>query len=262
MENFLMSEGIITACSSHLEWMLPWWWHNLTAYNNYHAAIFNLGMSEKALSWCKGKVEVLSPQIPSDLIVDMQNVAPEKAKGWEAVHGKGLWQTRKEWFKKPFAFASSPFTKTLWLDLDCEVRGELGPLFSFCSSPLEIAMAKEPEVFQKAFEHFGFSLPGETIYNSGVVIYYPQNPVIRLWANEAYHQNHLYLGDQEALSRILFKENLSIRDLPSEYNWDRGHGASDRALIFHWHGKPGKQILHEEIQVLSQLGLSHLLLPS
>ena len=68
-----------------------------------------------------------------------------------------FWQCRNAWFKKPLACLQSPFKRTIWVDLDCEVRRELGELFALGEQSLALT--------QDAFVAYSTSYP---IYNSGV----------------------------------------------------------------------------------------------
>jgi len=247
--------GVIIAATHHIEFLLPWWLHNFRAHNDFPLIIFDIGMSEKARKWCSEREEVVSLTIPETFIVGKEKVDSVLAHKWEATHGDGIWEVRLKWFKKPFVFAHSPFSKTLWIDLDCEVRASLHPLFDYCENEMGIAMTREPEAFQKGFQALGFSLPGETIYNSGVVAYSQNAPVLSKWMREVEERNHCYISDQEALSRVLFAEKKAIKEFPPEYNWDRGLGENIHALVFHWHGQKGKKILKSHIDQLSQLNL-------
>lgn len=245
-------EGVLVASSHHIEYLLPWWWYHYSAHNDRPVTFVDLGMSEKARAFCEQKGEVVPFNHPAPHAGEKNGVDPFLAERWEKVHGSGLWQTRKEWFKKPFVFALSPFEKTLWLDLDCEVRGNIEPLFSFCEKG--IALTPEAEIYQIVFRELGFCAPTETIYNSGVVPYLTKSPIISQWVEEVLYFSHKYIGDQDALSSFLHRENIPFTIMPYEMNWDRGHGPNTEALIFHWHGKPGKEMIKEEILTLKQMG--------
>ncbi len=251
-----MSKGIVVAATQHIEWLLPWWWINYKAHNNLPVAFFDLGLTEKAKAWCKERGTLISLTVPDSLVFGKEKVEPLLADKWEKVIGSGVWDIRLKWFKKPFVFTESPFLKAIWIDLDCEVKTPLDALFPLSDNEAGLCIGKEPEAFQKGFRSLELTLPDEITYNSGVVIYKKDAPILNKWKEEVLTRNHFYISDQEALSRVLFLDKTNFTKLPREYNWDRGLGPNPNALIFHWHGQKGKQLILEQIQALSSLGLS------
>src|SRR5262249_294969 len=145
----------------------------------------------------------------------------------ENLYGKQFWSHRTGWFKKPLACLLSPYERTIWIDLDCEVRGSLHELFALADHPSGVAMA--PDI------HAG--------YNSGVIIFKKGLPLIQEWAKEALNSNHLYAGDQDIVSKIIVDQNLVISELSPLYNWSRIKGDSSDAVIYHWHGRHGKAVI-------------------
>lgn len=249
-----IDRGILVASTSHVEWLMPWWWYNYRAHNDLPVAFIDLGMSEDAKSWCQERGELICVDVPDALVFGKERVDPQVAEQWEKVIGSGVWDVRLKWFKKPFAFIRSPFSKTLWIDLDCEIRALLDPLFAHCDNDAGLGLAREPEALQKGYRSLQFTLPEEIAYNSGVVVYRKGAPFLSKWVEEVKERNHLYISDQEALSRVLYLEKPSFQELPAEYNWDRGLGPNPDAWIFHWHGQKGKQMIQEQMANLSALG--------
>src|SRR5438105_1502086 len=129
-----MEQGVLVASTSHLEWILPWWWYHYRAHNDLPVAFGDLGMTESARNWCRDRGELISVEVPEFLVSGKEVVCPQLAEQWEKVIGSGIWDVRLKWFKKPFAFIQSPFTKTLWIDLDCEIRTRLDSFFSRCDN--------------------------------------------------------------------------------------------------------------------------------
>src|SRR3990167_1119904 len=249
-----MEKGIIVAATHHIEWMLPWWWYNYQAHNNLPVVFFDLGLSQKAKDFCSSKGLVLPLEISDSLVFGKEQVSPATAHLWEKIMGSGIWDIRLKWFKKPYAFLASPFDQTLWLDLDCEVRASLTPLFAFAENPLGLSMTREPEPLQQGFRSLGILHQNEVLYNSGVVPFCKNTPILSLWVKEVETNNHAYIGDQEALSRLLFLQKSSFPEIPSLYNLDRGLGPNSEAFVFHWHGQQGKALIKEQMQALSSLG--------
>ncbi len=242
-------EGVIVGASSHIEWMLPWWWRNYKEHNTLPVAFFDFGLSPYAKKWCKERGELISVSIPSEF--SLKGVAKERAAIWEKTNGIGIWAARLEWFKKPFAFLQSPFAKSIWLDLDCAVRGELTSLLE----RKEFALVRESDECQKAFERLEITFPKEVTYNSGVVVFEKNSPIVKKWVDEVLKRNNLHIGDQNALSRVLFNGEGIFEELPPEYNWDFELGGNRKALIVHFSALAGKLKIKSEIEALSLMGL-------
>ncbi len=253
-----MNKGIIVGANLDIEWLLPWWWYNYQAHNSLPVTFFDFGMSEKGRNWCKAKGQVI--ECITSLTLEKTKVEPSLAKKWETIIGSGVWDVRTHWFKKTFAFAKTPYDKTIWIDLDCEVRSNVDAIFSYLTDDIELALAPEPELIQKGFRSLGFILPTEITYNSGVVAYHKNKPFLKSWENEVIYKSHLHIGDQDALSRVLFENKTRLKELPSTWNWDRGLGVNPDAAIFHWQGQKGKQLIQKQIQAIRELGLEDFLL--
>jgi len=74
-------------------------------------AVFDLGLAEDQLRWCKDNDVRVMPVDASRLPIP----PPEE-----------MWQS----WAKPFFIDRSPHDLTLWLDADCQVVGDLSPLFA------------------------------------------------------------------------------------------------------------------------------------
>ena len=46
-------------------------------------------------------------------------------------------------------------------------------------------------------------MPGQTMYNAGVLVFSPQAPIVKEWADRAIDQNRFYCSDQQLLANIL-----------------------------------------------------------
>lgn len=249
-----MDRGIVVASTHHIEWLLPWWWRHFRLHNALPVAFLDLGLSEACKAWCKERGELIPVRVP-ELDLRKERVEPSLAKKWEETHGDGIWDVRLKWFMKPFAFRQTPFERTIWLDLDCEVRASLDFMFAFCENQGGIALAREPELVQYMFGCLEFIRPGEIIYNSGVVVYRRDAPILAEWEEEVAARAHLYLGDQDALSRLLFLKQSHVEELGQKYNWTRGLGENPEALIIHWSGQKGKMKIRKEMDALAKMGV-------
>ena len=146
------------------------------------------------------------------------------------------------WFRKPFAVLRAGFGRTLLLDVDTEVTGNLDVLFAAQAS---LCIAVDPVADSKRTER---GLPGNvTVYDSGAVLAKHGDPAVTEWAGRCMTPPAVFRGDQEVLSQV-------IHDLAPELNvWNNGETAicfPDRpdnpsAIVRHWVGPLGKEYLRK-----------------
>jgi hypothetical protein len=229
-----MSDGVMVGSDRNQEWMLPWWWKHYSKYSFLPVAFADFGMSEKAREWCRNRGQLLSIDTPTDFISSKSAVDKSLADQWEKEHQDKVWASREGWLKKPLAMTQTPFERTLWTDLDCEIIGSITPLFQKIHLHSGIAMAKE--------------VTKEAAYNSGVVIFSRTSHVVQKWAEICLHQNAQHLSDQTAINSLIHKEEIEIAELPAIYNWHVSVGVNIEAVILHWMGAWGKEVIHLAMQ--------------
>lgn len=225
--------GILVGCDQSQEWLLSWWWDNLQHVGRYPVAFADFGMTEQGRSWCRERGELLSLDLPSHV----DPLGPELFKQSLTWLDDAYLTSRVAWFKKPHALLHTPYKRTLWLDLDCEVLAPLDPLFHIDLKGTTIALVPEAERHQK-FE--------ETLYNSGVILYDSPSKLISIWAEQAKTRTGEFRGDQELLSRLIFEQNFCVKKLPAIYNWNISDGILLDACIVHWLGSRGKAFVRKE----------------
>ncbi len=226
MKQRVLREGIVVGSDDRQEWLLPWWWENYRRHNSFPVAFVDFGLSERMKEWCRGRGELVSLRVADVFVKDRDEVEGSRVEEWEKAYGEGFWYSRKAWFKKPLACLRSPFQKSIWMDTDCEVLGKLDPLFELSG----MAIAKD-QVNEG--------------YNSGVVVFQRDDPIIQEWVDLSFEKNGEFRGDQELLSVIL--QGKSICELPPIYNWSVGYGENPEAVICHWLGDMGKMALRNQI---------------
>jgi hypothetical protein len=245
------SEGIVIGCSQNHEWLLPWWWMHFRLYNNHPVAFINFGdMSETGLRWCQSKGYTCTLDLPPGFVKDKEEVNESLGEIWEKIDKK-VWLLRKSWFKKPFALLASPFENSIWLDLDCQMRGSIQPLFKFCQYQAGIAMTEENFGIRKKNLNRGLLSQGEMEYNGGVIPFKRGSPIVLKWAESAITSNQLFIGDQQLLSHVIFDEKAQIANVPKLYNWRLDQGNNKDAVIIHWVGKY-KEGIKAQIEQLTQ----------
>ncbi len=212
--------GIIVGCDQNQEWMLPWWWGHYAEHNRFPVAFFDFGMSKEAQDWCRARGQLI--QLPPFHPTPKEKISEKRLQEWMGQNDERMWVARSSWFQKPRAMSMSPFKKTVWLDLDCEVKKELAPLFSY--GPF--AAAKE----------FG----GEAL-DAGVIVFEERSIVVQKWAKLCEEKSGEFLGDKDVLDFVLKTEKAQI--LPPIYNWRLQLGDNPDVAILHYLGSMGKEII-------------------
>lgn len=216
-------EGILVGCDAAQDWLLPWFYRHLRKHCSLPITFANFGMRDGAIAWCKERGKILT--VDQSLV---QEPSWEMLIDWHQIYNGEL--ARHVWFKKPLAMAKSPYEKTLWLDLDCEVRDDLSPLFHY-----DFAIGADPERCQREGEPW--------IYNSGVMVFSKNHPFIQSWVYSA--SERAYMGDQDALSAVL--EGKQFHELDPVWNWRPFDGENERAKIVHYVAAHGKRALAQMI---------------
>ncbi len=194
-------DGVMTGADSTQEWLLPWWWEHYAKHNDCPVAFADFGMSAEMRAWCGQRGLVVEvPRLPD----------------------------RKTWHRKPFAILASPFRRTVWLDADCEVRGDLSEMFPYSDGGIGVTLdphnhwCRQPGAFQ-----------------TGVVAVTHGEPAVEEWAKEILLHDHR--GDQEAINAIRDRLADRINLMPRHYQRLRLDPVHDDALVMHWTGDAGKR---------------------
>lgn len=228
-------EGILIAADEAVEWLLPWWWSRLQATNCYPVCFVDIGLSHFGRSFCQARGEVIDLKIEASF-------SDSSADCWETLFGKEWKKSRGGWFKKPFAFLASPFEKTLWLDVDCEVVRPLDPLFK---KEGEIYLMMESEPTHARERGLQTIQEDEVLYNSGVVLYQHGCGLVEKWAEAVLREGEQFCSDQHVLSHVAHHNSYPVHFLEREYNWRMVWGLNIEAVIVHWAGSWGKEYIRK-----------------
>lgn len=209
-------DGVIVGCDAAQEWMLPWWWACYSAHNKAPVAFADFGMSAKGRDWCSSKVK-----LDNALILQITNKFP------------------KTWFHKPFALLESPFDRSIWIDVDCEVRGSINEIFEFCD--LGFTVSEDPHAVGCSNQYFNPPLATGVIGISG------KPELLHRWTQSLTNHSAKYRGDQECFNDIL-KEDDPIVIMPAKFQRLRLDNCEfNDTVIKHWTGPAGKDIIRSKI---------------
>jgi len=199
--------GVMTGCDERQEWMLPWWWENYRRHNEFPVCFADLGLSAEMNRWCRQRGQVIRPAAPAGRV----------------------------YHAKPFAMLQSPFAVAAWLDVDCEVRGELSGLLDHAAAGFAVT-----QEFCRRVEGTDYPVA------SGVVAFRRGSGVVKDWAATTLAGD--FRGDQEALNAIADAASPLVTIMPGRFQRLRLQGDSDPdAVIVHWTGPEGKTRIREQI---------------
>ena len=215
-----MLEGIVVGCDERQEWLLPWWWKHYAAHNNYPVLFVDFGMSPKAADWCRER-GLYAPLKNFDRF-QAKKISDKKKELWESKISS-LFTFREAFFKKPFALLQSPFPLSIWLDLDCQIKGSLESLFYPLHLGVEIGVRKN-------------RAPEENRYNAGVIAFRQDAKWLPDWTREVIENNDIHLIDEDALFYSLSTTSPILMELPETYNWNPLYGDNPEAIIVHFQG--------------------------
>ncbi len=243
--------GILTGCDENQEWMLKWWWEHYRQHNHLPVTFFDFGLSQSARRWCEKRGKTVSVDLPPTLVKQKKCFPKKVQKQWEKLYSLELWRARKGWLSKPFAFLLSTYKYAVWMDVDCQVRRPLDPLFA---TPLgKDGLAATREV-QRAVDHArrcGALLPEEKAYNTGVIFFRHGAPVMTKWAENTYHRSDQFMGDGEVFNRTLLENHFEPNELSAVYNRHVRDGVTPDTVIVHYVCSGGKHL------ILKSLTTSH-----
>jgi len=238
--DFAGKKGIIIGSNQRHENLLYWWWENYEKNSRLPVAVADFGMSPRMRGWCRNKGILIDCDVPVYILKNRVVDPPKSVR----IFGKFMHQAycqkklyRLCFFKKPFALLKSPFEETIWVDVDCKIQGSLEPIFAYSDNPYGVSLALgSPKKHQQQIK-WGWIQPGDKSFNSGVISYKNRAKIIQEWAAAVVLEKKYYYGDQNILTDLINKKQLTFSPLPPEYNWiikERGFNPS--ATVLHYAG--------------------------
>ncbi len=208
---------IVTGCDARHEWMLPWWHENVRRHSGLPVVFVDFGLSPRGLAWCRARGEVVRGGVP----------------------------VASAFLAKPLGIIQSPYSESLWTDLDCEILKPVEPIFGETRS--EIGVVRD--------------VPGASDpIQAGVVVVRHGSEIVLRWAGlcrdwksldrsqiPTCHQDqsllaHLWRLRPEAFT-LLGDEWNRGRRLPDPRRPAGGQDAAGDAAIVHWWGRDGKAVI-------------------
>lgn len=222
----MITEGVLTGCNDSHEWMLKMWWEYYSQTNTYPVIFCDFGMSKSARMWCEKRGDILSLDLAKNPAVPKKDISSKIWEEWEKAYTDIIWTKRPTWFLKPHATFQSPFEKSIWLDLDTFIIKPLTPLME-ASDETGIAMSH-------CYDKYNF--------NTGVISYKKNLPLIKQWAETTYTLTDQFLGDQETMNHLIHTQKIPVKIMPSIFNQRFQYGISKDTFIIHFTGAFKKEL--------------------
>ena len=214
-------EGVIVSAIPEQSDMLFWFIENYTKHCSLPLVFADFGLLEKDRLYCKQYGEIL----------DVSDIS------WENQYCG--------WMRKPFVCLRTPFQKTIWLDLDIEIKSDLKEFFQFCCNG-NIGLAED--TYQN-------NSPGNSIFrenipqdlkipDTGVVVYEYGNKLIKEWAIKvANNTNQKYKGDNQVLGVVCYENKIFDYNIPKTLHQMRLDidQSQPPKITYHWTGPAGKE---------------------
>lgn len=198
----IADKGVLIGGNEKVEWLLDWWWKHYSRHNDLPVAFVDLGLSKEKRQWC----------MENGALIDLSGscLAPVDNKTFKCNCG---------W--KPFSIFFAPFKTTAWIDLDCEVRGNVEGMFEFGQ---KFAIAKD-NLYHNARrvrknKEVREAMQGEIMYNAGVLVVHQDSQLLQLWMNAIKAGPQEWRkSDQPLLQTLLTKKPDLFELLPQKYNY-------------------------------------------
>lgn len=236
--------GVLVGCDLNQQWLLLDWYSYLQKHNpDIPIAFGDLGMSEDGRKWCKNRGMLIpASQIP------LPPPPKSQKRGWP--YGGDRWlqeglmpdvslSERSVLFRKPLLMKQSPFERTLYLDLDCQVLGSLSSLFSIRLGPTKMALRTANDFYEMKAMGTRKSMFIKS-YNSGVMLFENNSRLLDFWIFLLDMEIYSFSYDDRLLSFAISKYEMPVTRLALKYNWLYHWGPNPKAVIRHWIGEVGK----------------------
>ncbi|MCB1106975.1 MAG: hypothetical protein KDK76_02645 [Chlamydiia bacterium] len=242
-----VDKGILTGCDERQEWLLIWWWKNLTKFNAYPITFCDFGMSPSARAWCASKGNVITQ---SKEMFPIKNINEQVANPpWKDTITPRMWDHRPIWFYKPLVLPKTPYKRTLWMDPDCEVKGSIEPLMDLPLGKDRFAIRKTSEEDNEGARKMGYLSPGVSGVQAGVILYEKDTPVIPAWIDRFLHNHPNEFSDEHCLDHLLHDHPFEITHFSPLYNSTEFNPPNPNAIIHHHSSAKQKRILLQKIHI-------------
>jgi hypothetical protein len=209
------TKGVIVGADQNQEWLLPWWWSFYKQHCNYPVAFFDFGMSAEGVKFCQDRGVYFKIE---EIQFEESSPKEEVLNRFNLYFGLEQWKMRKTWLKKPLAFLKTPFDQSVWIDIDCQILRPIDGIFELLAPEYEMVLAGPEESELVFLRLINILESNEVNYNSGVVVFRKNSPLIQEWVDACLSQQNEFIGDDVTLSKTISLSSSKVQLLPKTYN--------------------------------------------
>ncbi len=183
---------MIVGCDKQMEWMLPWWWQHYVRHNTFPVAFVDMGNDRRRTRiGCAKSGELWTCPVCMSLSALKKRFPKILPRNGSDLSRRCVGSARS-WYPQTVCMAKTPFEKTIWVDLDCEVVGSLKPLFSKIHPYSGMALARE--VFQ-----------GDNVYNRALWPIAADSLLLQQWM-DAMHSLQSRLFERSRCAKLYHRK--------------------------------------------------------
>lgn len=218
-EHNSMIKSFLIGSDSNLFWQLEWFLENYKKHNDTPLIFADFGLTSEEREWIETQVdEVIT--IPSTEM--------------------------KSWVLKPAAMieAAKISRYTCWMDIDCEVLGDISGIFDEIVEG-KLTIAEDRPWIRRKRQHW---------HNTGVVAFKDVPPILTAWYEKCSLNNMNGQPDQDVLHYMTLDPKVkmaTIKNMSPKYNVTRiqvldGEDVKDK-LVMHWTGEKGNEVIRRKM---------------
>lgn len=242
---FQGGDGILTGCDETMEWMLKWFWKHYSLTNTLPVTFLDFGLSKSARMWCEKRMRV----IPCPISKEFENEDfsfPEPSQ-WSPSYKRFSLKGRKFWFTKICSFLKTPYSRSLWIDIDCKFLGAIDDVFKTCNHPNGVGLTLDKKEVISLWKKGNLLKKEAKGYQAGCVLFKRESPLIEKWALGCLEEHKVEFADQTLLNSIIERDNMDIPLIPEKYHWLNPYHVPKGTKIIHYIGRHGKSLILKEI---------------
>ena len=241
---FIGGDGVLTGCDESYEWMLKWFWKHYSKTNTLPITFLDFGISKSARIWCEKRMHVIPCRVSGTLEKDTLSFPLPNQ--WPKERRELRLRQRKFWFTKICSLLKTPYSRSLWIDIDCKFLEKINDIFDLSDNPHGIALSIDPTALL-AWKEYGLLKPNAKGYLAGFILFKRNSSLIEKWVLGCQRKYSLEYSEQSLINSIIEEEGLDIPLVPKKYHWLNLDVIPEGVKIVHYHCISNKGLLINEI---------------
>ena len=241
-------DGVITGCNETMEWMLKWWWKHYSATNDLPVTFLDFGLSKSARMWCEKRMHVIACPIPKQFEKEARSFPLPTS--WSVTWREKRLTERKFWFTKICSLLKTPYSRSLWVDIDCKFLEKIDAIFDMCNNPNGIALGLDTKETITSWKKLGLLKKKAKGYQAGLILFKKGSPFIEKWALCCQKEYTIEYADQTLLNSIIERDNIDIFLIPEQYHWLYPNYIPEGVRLIHYAGGEAKHWIIKEMETV------------